>query len=138
MSSNKQSTVIFMSPELASLGDRENQQRVEEMADILKTYGFSYSLVLGVWDNRPETSFMIPIKLYKRLEYLKQLATEFNQEAILEVAQNQFGFLHNLNGKGEYEQYIGKLVYINEDMKPYYNGYTTLSNGKSFVFKKGA
>lgn len=133
---NSNSNYIIMSAERANLSIRENIQRTEELQDVLESNGLNYVRAFGRWDRTNEVSLIVKLNDYRNdLNFVMNIAKEFEQDAILEVKQGH-GWLHMSNGT---EQFIGTMhILPNPRGLGEYprDNYTELNDGTRFRFTK--
>lgn len=75
--------LLFMSTNRPHLSPMESEQRVYELVDVLKTMGIQYSVGLGCFEGREETSFRIDASSPRTRGELMKLARQFEQDCVL-------------------------------------------------------
>lgn len=126
---NPNTTYIILSAERSNLSTLDNIQRSAELEGVLEDHRFTFKRAIGRYRGTQETSYIVPVHTRGDIHQLKLIATVFQQEAILEIAQGH-GWLLYTNGD---EEYVGSII----DASGREESYTQVGS-KLFTFKKGA
>lgn len=131
---NYKPTLFLISAERANLSLGENVDRTEKLEQLLNQFNLHYQIVFGVYEGGSEDAFLIKSTDYnKDLNRLLEFAQQFDQDSILEISQEQHGWLHFTDSRSE--SYLGML---SDDVNLDTPNYTDLLNGFAFTFKKEA
>lgn len=126
---NYNQTHIIISAEKSTANTLDNIRRSAELEAVLESSGMSFKRAIGRFRGTEETSYVVRTHTRGEVYYLRKLASEFQQESVLEVTQGHGWLL--LTGGGE--EYIGTIVNASGQEESY-----TQVGSKLFTLKKGA